>query len=138
MENQICFSQAVFTQSSCLWKCQEDSNRPKYITHYFYFVWKETIHTPLKVATAKVLLSIVYVIDETCFNEWFLVHVITVRSYFSQKFIVTLRFFNCHIIALFAASVLKEIRNSCVIHSITIKFEYQDSKIKLIMLLKFL
>ena len=50
------------------------------VCHAFsYFVWKETTHKPLKVAAAKSL--------------YFLFYVITKRHYFSWKFIVTLGLF---------------------------------------------
>ena len=60
---------------------------------FFYFVWKETTHKPLKVAPAKTLFSSVYVIGTTCFNECFSFYVITRRHCFSWKINVTLRFF---------------------------------------------
>ena len=44
----------------------------KYATRFFYFVWKETTHKPLKVAAAKTLLSSVYVIGATCFDVFIL------------------------------------------------------------------
>ena len=43
--------------------------------HVFYFVLKETIHKPSKVAVGKAFLR-VYVIGKTGFNELFLCHVI--------------------------------------------------------------
>ena len=57
----------------------------------FYSVRKETSHKPLKVAAAKKSFPRVYFIDKTCFNECFLVHVITGRHYFLNKFSVTQR-----------------------------------------------
>ena len=49
----------------------------------FYFVWKETMHKPLKVPAAKALFSSVYVIGTTSFGERFLFYVTTERRYFS-------------------------------------------------------
>ena len=87
---------------------------------FFYFVGKETTHKPLKVVPAKTLFSSTYVI--TSFNECFLFYVITRRHYVSQKFIVTLRlFYKCHADAFFEASVLKQVRISCVISTVTIR-----------------
>ena len=60
---------------------------------FSYFVWKETIHKPLKVAAAKTLFSSVYIIGTTCFDECFSFYVITERYYFSWKTNVNLRFF---------------------------------------------
>ena len=57
-----------------------------------YFVWKETSHKPIKVATAKMSFPSEYIIDTTYFNECFLFHLITGRHYFLHKFIVTHRF----------------------------------------------
>ena len=55
----------------------------KSIVQVFYFLRIETTHNLSKVAAAKKVLSTVYVIDTTCFNECFLFHVITRRHYFS-------------------------------------------------------
>ena len=48
---------------------------------------------PSKVAAAKQFFSRVYNLDATFFHECFLLHVITGKHYFSQKFVTTLRFF---------------------------------------------
>ena len=58
----------------------------------FYSVWKETSHKPLKVAVTIKYFRSVYIIDTTCFDEYFLFHVITRGHYFYTKFIVTQRF----------------------------------------------
>ena len=87
---------------------------------FSYFVWKETIYKPLKVAAAKSLFSSVYVIGTTCFDECFLFYVISGRHYFSWKFIVILILLKRHVAAFFEASVLKEVRILCVISTITI------------------
>ena len=42
---------------------------------FFYSVRKETFHKPLKVAGGKKSFSSVYIIDLTCFDECFLLHV---------------------------------------------------------------
>ena len=55
----------------------------------FYSVIKETLLNPLKVAAAKKYFPSVYISDTTCFNEYFLFHVITGRHYFLYKFVVT-------------------------------------------------
>ena len=53
------------------------------IYHVFsYFVWKETTHKPLQVPAAKTLLSSVYVISTTCFDDRFPFYVITGRHCF--------------------------------------------------------
>ena len=57
-----------------------------------YFVWNETSHKPLKVAAAKKSFPGVYIIDTTCFDKFFLFHVMTGRHYFKNKSIVTHRF----------------------------------------------
>ena len=87
---------------------------------FSYFVWKETIYKPLKVAAAKSLFSSVYVIGTTCFDECFLFYVISGRHYFSWKFIVILILLERHVPAFFEASVLKEVRILYVISTITI------------------
>ena len=48
---------------------------------------------PSKVAAANFFLSSVYCIDATCFDEYFLFHLITGRHYFFKKFVVTAKFF---------------------------------------------
>ena len=70
---------------------------------FSYFVWKETTHNPLKVASAKALFSSVYIIGAACFDECFLFYVITGRHYFLWKTDV-----DCHVAAFFEASVLKK------------------------------
>ena len=58
------------------------------VCHAFsYFVSKETTHKPLKVAAAKSLLSSVYIIGTTCFDECFSFYVITKRYYFLSCFV---------------------------------------------------
>ena len=59
---------------------------------FFYSVWKETSHKPLKVTTAKNTFPNMYIIDRTCFDLCFLFHVITGKHYFLRKFSSTQRF----------------------------------------------
>ena len=47
-----------------------------------YSVSKEASHKPLKVAAAKKSFPIVFIIDTTCFDECFLIYVITANSSF--------------------------------------------------------
>ena len=54
--------------------------------------------------------SSVYVIDANCFDECFLFHVIAGRRYFFPKFVVTMRFYNRHIVVFFQTIILKEVR----------------------------
>ena len=56
------------------------------------FFRKEAAHKP-KESDTKNLLSSVYVIETTCFDEWCLFHLITYKISFLQKFIVTMNFF---------------------------------------------
>ena len=58
----------------------------------FYSVWKEKSHKPWKVAAAKKSFPSMYIIDKTCFDLCFLVHVITGRHYFLPKFSTTQKF----------------------------------------------
>ena len=55
----------------------------------FHSVWKEKSHKPLNLAAAKKSFPSVFTIDTTCFNECFLIHVITRRHCFLYKLIVT-------------------------------------------------
>ena len=59
---------------------------------FFYSVWKETSHKPLKVTTAKNTFPNMYIIDRTCFDLCFLFRVITGKHYFLRKFSSTQRF----------------------------------------------
>ena len=65
-------------------------------------------------AAAKTLFSGVYVIDTTCFDECFLLCVITGEYRFSGKINATLRFFKRHV------GVLKEVRILCINSTVTI------------------
>ena len=58
----------------------------------FYLVRKETFHKPLKEAAAKKSFPSVHIIDKTCFDEYFLFHVIAGRHYFLYKLSVTQKF----------------------------------------------
>ena len=57
----------------------------------FYSVSKEASYKPLIVAAAKRLFPSVFIIDTTCFDECFLFSVITEKSIFLHKVIVTKR-----------------------------------------------
>ena len=46
---------------------------------------KKTSHKPLKIACAKKSFPNVYIIDTTCFDECFLLDVITGRHYFYKN-----------------------------------------------------
>ena len=61
---------------------------------FCYSVWIKTTHKPSK-AAAKSFFSSVFVMDATCFDEYFLFHVITGKHYFLQKFVATLRAYCC-------------------------------------------
>ena len=104
----------------CLLTSRNAKKSPTDQSTFSYFVWKETIYKLLKVAAAKSLFSIVYVIGTTCFDECFWFYVIPGRHYFSWKFIVTLILLKRHVAAFFEASILKEVRILCVISAITI------------------
>ena len=51
------------------------------ILQAFYSVWKETSHKHLKLAAAKKSFPSVYIINKTCFDECFLVHVFLVHNW---------------------------------------------------------
>ena len=83
---------------------------------FLLFYWKVTTQKPLKVAVAKTLFSSVYIIATTCF----LFYVITENYTFHNSLLFFWNCFNCHVVAFFGASVLKEVRNLCVISTITV------------------
>ena len=70
----------------------EELMQTKVYFKLFYSVWKETSQKPLKVAAATTSFSGVCIIVKTCFDECFLLHIITGRHYFLYKFVVTQRF----------------------------------------------
>ena len=74
-------------------------------------------HKPSKLATALLFFSAVYVNSTTCIDKCFLLHMITGKPYFLQKFLVALSFFNRPVDGFFHASVLKEVRILYVISS---------------------
>ena len=82
----------TFTSSICFvflpLEMQKRLELTKAYHSFSYFVWKETIYKPLKVAAAKSLFFIVYVIGITCFDECLSFYVISGRHYFSWKFII--------------------------------------------------
>ena len=59
-----------------------------YTSSFFYSVRIETAQVPLKVAAASVFCS-VYATHAACFDECFLIHVVTGRRYFYETFVVT-------------------------------------------------
>ena len=67
--------------------------RPKYTTRFLTLSEKKRPQKPLKVAATKTLISNVYVIGTTCFDECVLFYVITGRHYFSWKINVNMRIF---------------------------------------------
>ena len=77
----------------------------------------KTIHKPSKVAGTKNFFSSAYVIDATCFDEWFLLHVMPLSL-------------NRYIVAFFETSVLKEVCFFYVIFTIKVQCKYKSSKIK--------
>ena len=88
---------------------------------FFYFVWKETPHEPLKVAAAKnpFLQCVCYWYN---LLRWTFFILRDSRHYFSWKFIVSLRLLKRHVAAFFEASVLKEVLILCVISTITERY----------------
>ena len=61
-------------------------------TTNFSTLSEKTSHKPLKAVAAKTSFPGVYIIDTTCFDECFLLHVITRGHYFLYKCIATQRF----------------------------------------------
>ena len=82
----------------------------------FYSVWKERSHKPLKLAAAKKSFSSVYIIDTTCFGEFFLFHVITgiavllrfLKQVFWKKFAFYIRYLHNNITMLLIPKVQNE------------------------------
>ena len=95
---------------------------------FLYSLWKETTHKFSNVAATVNLLSSVYVIATTCFNECFLFCVITGRYYFLWKFIVTLRVFPTSVFLRSLTEVFWKRYNN--ISTITTQCSEQSSKIK--------
>ena len=95
---------------------KEDSYRPK-CTSSFLICPNLNDSQTVKNSSCKIFFSSLYAIDATCFNECFLFHVITGRRYFFQKFVVTVRFFQRHIVVFFGTSVLKKVRILRYLHN---------------------
>ena len=77
---------------------------------FFYSAWREATHKPSKVATAKKIFSIVFVIVTTnfdkCFHSmWQLEDIV-----FNKSLSIPPGLFNCHVLALFETNDLKEVR----------------------------
>ena len=94
-----------------------DSFYAVYTTKFFYFVWKETTHKPLKETAAK---SVSREIIFWCMSfRWtFFIAFDSWKTLFLKKFVVTLRFFcNRHVFAFFETGVLKEVSVLRHLHS---------------------
>ena len=107
------------------------------IPHVLLLCLKRIYPQTLKVASAKTLFFSVYVIGQTCYDDWFLFHVIIARHCFPKSLSLLWDSFNHHVVAFFEASILKEVCILCVIFIKTVRYKYQGSKIQLIMLFKF-
>ena len=89
---------------------------------FFYFVRKETIHKPLKVAAANTLFFNVYVIGiqlalmNMFYSMWWLENIT-----FHKSLLLLWEFFNRTVVGFFGASVLKAIRTLCVFSKITVR-----------------
>ena len=88
---------------------------------YFYFVWKETTHKPLKMAAAKTLFSSVYAIGTTCFDECFYSMWQLEDINFHNSLFLLWYSFHRHVVAFFEATVLKEVRILCASSSIILR-----------------
>ena len=51
----------------------------------FYSLWKERIHKPSKEAAAKIFFLNLHVVGTNCFNEYFLLHMITGGNFFHKN-----------------------------------------------------
>ena len=100
---------------------QKGLKQTKVYDTFFYFVWKEMTHKPLKVAAVETLFSRVYVIGTACFDEcvYFLWYLQDITFYKSLP--VLSDFFNRHVTAFFEASLLKELHILCVISTISVQ-----------------
>ena len=101
-----------------------------FLSQVFLLRLKRNSPQVLKSSSFKNLFFSLYVIDTTCFSEYFLFCVITGRNYFLWKFIITLRFFFqspcCY---LFEKSAFKKLHISCYFHTANIKFPKQSCRI---------
>ena len=99
--------------------------------NFFYSALTETNQKPSKVGPARNPVLSLYVTGTTCFDECFLLHVITGKQYFLCKFEVTLRFFSTVMLLRSLKHVLRKIFWSCVTSKITPRCWYKSSNIKL-------
>ena len=84
-------SHKQFFRASFPQKCKKNSCRPKntaFFPIFFFciFFFVETNDNNPNVTTATNLFSSVYVVGMTCFDECFLLYVITERPYFLKSF----------------------------------------------------
>ena len=86
------------------------SNTDQVYHKFFYSFWKETTPKPSKVATAKNFFSSLYVIVTTCFDKMFFISCDNWKTLFYKSLLISWGLFNCHVLALFEASDLKEVR----------------------------
>ena len=77
-----------------------------FLSQVFLLRLKRNSPQVLKSSSFKNLFFSLYVIDTTCFSEYFLFCVITGRNYFLWKFIITLRFFSNHHVVTYLKQVL--------------------------------
>ena len=73
------------------WGRQKRLIQTKVYYKFFYSVWKETSHKPLKTTAAKKSFPSMYIIDKISFDLCFLFHVIP-GKHFLRKFSTTKRF----------------------------------------------
>ena len=73
------------------WGRQKRLIQTKVYYKFFYSVWKETSHKPLKTTVAKKSFPSMYIIDKISFDLCFLFHVIP-GQHFLRKFSTTKRF----------------------------------------------
>ena len=67
-----------------------------------------------------------YVIDATSFDECFLLHVVTGRHYFWQKFVFILRFFHPPYCSFFETSVLEEVH---ILHILSTQYSANNGEV---------
>ena len=77
-----------------------------FLSQVFLLCLKRNSSQVLKSSSFKNFFFSLYVIDTTCFCEYFLFYVITGRSYFLWKFIITLRFFSNHHVVTYLKQLL--------------------------------
>ena len=108
-------SHTVFIWSSLLKKCKEDTYIPKYTTNFFAPSEKKP-HKPFKLAVAKRSFASVYIIDTTCFDEYFLFHAITRGFIVIQIYRYLEVWCNRHVAAFFETSILEGV---CILYPLS-------------------